>query len=157
MGMAGSGAEPTRFVVVRVPVDTFLRSQDHQEDLLRELRLIDLADQFGLGEADAAEEILQLVSEIHSRFRDVRGTTRAQALAAREAGADEVDLVVPVYDGMDDALRHWLELLEQADQLCARGEVLTLPADPDVQVLRRRYVRDITDANRDHRAEATRT
>ena len=130
-------------VVEDAPVDVFLRSQDQQGDLLRELKLVQLGESFGLTDTHVAVRISQLVSAILERYDDVRTTTRAQALAARARGRTEVDLHVPLLPGISDALQEWLALLEDADAMCARGDLLTLPAPREVRELRRRYVADI--------------
>lgn len=130
-------------VVEGVPVDVFLSSQDQQGDLLRELKLVQLGESFGLTDGHVAARISRLVGAILERYDDVRATTRAQALAARARGRTEVDLRVPLLPGISDALQEWLALLEDADALCARGDLLTLPSSPEVRQLRRRYVADI--------------
>lgn len=140
--MARSGAQRVARVA-SVPVELFLESQDHQEDLLRELRLMELGDRFHLTTDSVAQDLASLIGGILGRYRDVRSTTRTQALAALADGRTEVTLLVPLDDGIVDALHHWLELLETANRVCAGGRLLTLPARPEVQALRRWYVDEV--------------
>jgi hypothetical protein len=126
-----------------VVVEQFLRSQDHQDDLLRELKLIQLGDRFELTDGDVEPHISTLVAAILDRYDSVRTTTRAQALAARDSRQPLVDLQVPLTPGIAEALLEWIGLVEAADELCAGGRLLTLPATEEVRQLRRRYVDEV--------------
>lgn len=126
-----------------VPVRLFLESQDHQHDLVRELQLIRIgADAVA---ADVSGRLARLIGNILSRYQAVRSATRDQATAALERGEDVVTLEVPVRPGMADALREWLGLLEEADELCGHGRLLLLASSPQVRDLRRWYVQELTE------------
>jgi hypothetical protein len=127
-----------------VPVRLFLESQDHQHDLIKELKLLQLGDRFDLTAAEVSHELATLIDSILTRYADVRMVTRQQALAALERGEAHTTLVVPVRPGMAAALGEWLQLLEEADRFCEQGELLTLAARAEVRALRRWYVEEIT-------------
>lgn len=135
---------PSAVRLVDVPVSVFLESQDHQHELVRELQLIALAG----GEEDqrvrVSDRLARLISGVLSEYRTVRSATREQALAAQARQEHVVTLQVPVAPGMADALRRWLQLLEEADELCREGELLLLAPRPEVRRLRRWYVEQIT-------------
>lgn len=122
----------------------FLESQDHQHDLIKELKLIEIGDRFDLTAASLSHELASLIAEILERYAEVRSVTRQQALAALERGEESVTLVVPVRPGMAQALRDWLRLLEEADRFCQQGDLLTLAARPEVRALRHQYVDELT-------------
>lgn len=126
-----------------VPARLFLESQDHQHDVIRELQLIELGDRFSVSRHDVPAELARLIAEILSRYDDVRSATRAQALAAIERGDDEVNLDVPVREGMGEALRRWLALIEEVDSRALHGEMLVLAARPEIRRLRRWYVDEL--------------
>lgn len=130
--------------LAHVPVRLFLESQDHQHDLIRELQLIDIGARFDVATTAVSKRLGNLIGDILSRYAAVRSATRAQATAALERGEEFVDLEVPVEEGMAEALREWLALLEEADRLCEGGELLLLASRPEVRDLRRRYVEEIT-------------
>lgn len=127
-----------------VPVRLFLESQDHQHDLIKELKLVEIGERFDLTARQTSHELAVLIAGILDRYADVRTATRRQALAAMQRGEEQVTLAVPVRPGMAQALRDWLKLLEQADRFCEQGELLTLAARPPVRALRRWYVEQIT-------------
>lgn len=128
----------------RVPARVFLTSQDHQHDLIRELRLIDIGRQSPDDLSAVSPGVALLIDDILSRFARVRTATRRQALAALDRGDDYVDLEVPIEPGMADALRDWLALLEAADTVCQDGALLLLASTPEVRELRRWYVEQLT-------------
>ena len=126
-----------------VPTRVFLESQDHQHDLIRELQLIDIGGRFDIVDPDVSQRLARVIADILARYGEVRAVTRRQALEALERGETAVTLDVPVRDGMTDALRTWLELLEEADRLALEGELLLVPAREEVRRLRRWYVDEI--------------
>ncbi len=142
--MADRGAQHPEILHLKgVPVRLFLESQDHQNDLVREFQLIQIGER-DLGLPHPPAELARLVSDIVSRYSDVRNATRGQAVDALKRGDDTMTLAVPVRPGMAAALREWLRLLESADRVCEEGRVLSLASSPAVRELRRWYVREIT-------------
>lgn len=127
-----------------VSVRLFLESQDHQHDLIRELQLIGLSTSSDPQNLDGAGRLAAAIGEVLATYSPVRSSTREQAMAALDRGEEQVTLAVPVQDGMAQALRRWLQLLEQADQLCQDGELLLLATRPEIAQFRRWYVDQIT-------------
>ena len=146
MTLARVSATPKSVRLVDVPARLFIESQNHQQDVIRELALIDIAHRFHDHAERPPERVAALIRDILHEYSQVRSVTRGQALQALSQGAHTVTLVVPVSDGIVDALERWLLLVEEADALCADGEFLTMPASPQVAALRRWYAAAIADA-----------
>lgn len=127
-----------------VPVGLFLESQDQQHDLIRELQLIELDERLADETAAVSKEVAALISDILTRYAQVRSVTRDQALAALDRGDETVDLEVPVVPGMVEALQEWLRLLGVADELCHEGSLLVLASRPEIRQLREWYVAGIS-------------
>lgn len=127
-----------------VPARVFLESQDHQQDLIRELQLIEIGGGIDQETAHVSKRLARLIGEVLTDYSSVRSTTRSQAVDALAAGDHVVTLHVPVVPGMSDALRRWLQLLEEADELCEKGELLLVAPSPEVRRLRRWYVEQLT-------------
>lgn len=142
--MRGGATNPEAVRLEGVPVRTFLESQDHQHDLIRELQLIRLGGRFDPETAEVSKRLAGLISDLLHRYDGVRHATRDQMLAALDRGEQTASLDVPVYPEMTEALKTWLELLEEADRLCQHGELLLLAASPDVRALRRWYAKELT-------------
>lgn len=138
------GAELGGVLTVKgVPAKRFVESQDHQHELIRELRLVEIGERFDLTSRNVSQRLGSLIAEILEGWGDVRSTTRNQAIAAIERGEDEVDLTIPVRPGLADALQRWLRLLDEADRFCEGGELLTMAASPEIRELRAWYVAEI--------------
>ena len=137
-------AEPTSVRLSGVPAQVFLESQNHQHDVIRELALIDIRSRYHDDGAEVPQRLADLISEILREYSDVRSTTREQAEQAIDAGQVTLDLEVPVRPGIVAALQQWLRLVEEVDDLCLDGTLLTLPAREEVRALRRWYVEAIT-------------
>lgn len=131
-------------VLPDVPARVFLESQDHQQDLIRELQLIAIGGAVDDGTERVSQRLARLISGVLNEYESVRTATRDQAVAALNRGEHVVTLRVPVFPGMADALRHWLRLLEEADDLCREGELLLLAPSREVRQLRRWYVEQLT-------------
>lgn len=127
-----------------VPVRLFLESQDHQQELIRELQLIEISGRVDTATSEASRRLAHLISEVLTNYELVRSSTREQAVAALQRNEHVVTLRVPVRPGMAEALHHWVELLEQADQLCLHGDLLLVACSPEVRQLRRWYVEQLT-------------
>jgi hypothetical protein len=127
-----------------VSVRLFLESQDHQHDLIRELQLIGLSPSGDPYNPTRPIRLAAAIADVLSTYSPVRSSTREQAMAALDRGEDRVTLAVPVQEGMAEALRRWLQLLEEADQLCQHGELLLLATRPQIAEFRRWYVEQIT-------------
>lgn len=127
-----------------VPVELFLESQDHQHDLIRELQLVQIGDQFDLATAEVSHQLAHLIGDILTRYAPVRSATRLQAITALDRGEEFVTLEVPIRPGMAEALSAWLRLLEEADDVCCSGELLLTASRPEVRELRRWYAQELT-------------
>lgn len=129
-----------------VPVALFLESQDHQHDLIRELQLIEIGGRLDPATTEVSHRLARLITDILTRYGQVRSATRRQALAALDRGEGHVTLEVPAAPGMAEALAEWLRLLEEADEVCHMGELLVLASSPEVRALRRWYAEQLTSA-----------
>lgn len=144
--MTGVGEDDTGRGAVRlhdVSVRLFLESQDHQHELIREMQLVGLSESND-GRTDGPSRLAASIVGLLSTYQPVRDSTREQAVAARDRGQERMTLAVPVQEGMADALRHWLLLLEEADRLCRDGQLLVLATRPEIADFRRWYVEQIT-------------
>ncbi|HUQ40711.1 MAG TPA: hypothetical protein VM030_11205 [Acidimicrobiales bacterium] len=124
-----------RVVITGVPTATYQRHLTHIEELVHELRLMDI------GEASAPEpapvRVRRLMEEVLERYKDARDASRQQVEAAGAAGDERFDLVIDLpYDEFSGTPR-LLEIFEEADEVCRGGGLLTLAAPPDVVAMRR--------------------
>ena len=115
------GARPVRFA--GVPVDGYLELQAHNDALFRELELISIELEADDG-AQVAAPLADLVDQLYRRFRGQRDSYRDVVAAASGAWG-------------------YLAMLEQADELCRDGTLLTPEPSADVIALRRWFVKEM--------------
>lgn len=138
----GTGPESASVTIsfLGIPLAVYLASQQHSDAMLREFALI--ADHHS---DDIPVRLLDLVEEVQQRFAGSGGT---EAMRARTAEAVEradatfdISLTVPA-DGWE-LLARLTALLEEADNFCRSGALLTLASPPGVRQFRRWYTAQI--------------
>ena len=132
-----AGALPVRYP--GVPVDGYLDLQAHNDALLRELELISIELEGDDG-ARVAAPLADLVDQLYRRFRGARDSYRDAVAAAQARGEPTVDLETTAPPAAASGARGYLALLEQADELCRTGILLTPEPSPQVKALRRWFV-----------------
>ena len=116
--------------IVGLPVAIHRRAAEHDDTLRRELALVRAGR-----EADAGARLVALSDELESRFR---GFTAAQTAQLAAADADGViDLVYELPPDAADAADRLGALLDEVDELCRVGELVTVCAPPELVVYRR--------------------
>jgi hypothetical protein len=122
-----------------VPVDGYLELQAHNDALFRELELVSIELEAG-GDAGTPSPLGDLVDQLYRRFRGQRDSYRDVVAAALARGEATVELETTASPDSAGAARSYLELLEQADELCRAGLLLTPEPPANVKALRRWFV-----------------
>ncbi|MPZ73660.1 MAG: hypothetical protein GEU74_10590 [Nitriliruptorales bacterium] len=131
--------------LVDFPVARYAQMQQHHDALLREFALIatDLED------SRAPRDLLRLANEIFERYGDAAEPFREGVAAAVERG----DIVTTLKLSIPNSTLRWTEdfllLFEEADEYCARGDLLTPAAPPEVVAFRRWMVGELIRQIRD--------
>lgn len=128
--------QPVR--LLGVPVELFLRSAQHADDLIRELWLMSMTRDDG-----ATADYRRLAGSADlciNQGAKLRSHTVAQVVRARTEGADTVDLAFLVPGGTAQATLDWDAILDDLDALCRRGQLLSLASPDEVLAFRRWYV-----------------
>ena len=84
--------------------------------------------------------LADLVDQLYRRFRGQRDSYRDVVAAAQARGEPTVELETAARPGSAAMARSYLALLEQADELCRTGLLLTPEPPPHVKALRRWFV-----------------
>lgn len=138
--MTEPGEPPAGLVSVRFvgfPLEEYQRASEHSDELLRE---------FALMREDSAENVptrlLALIEELRARFASfTEGPTMAiQAALLRGDPTIELRYDVPP-EAADGALR-LAALLDEADEFCRSGDLLTLATVPGDLAFRRWYLEE---------------
>jgi len=134
-------ALPQGWTLVRLadcPVRLSLRQDEHLDELVRELQLLNADQANARSQAVAASIQGLLAAPAHARY-----TGRRTAQLALEAGSDEVDIDMAVPDESSELIRELQEAVSAADRLCDEMKLLTLASSRDLQELRRWMTEEI--------------
>jgi hypothetical protein len=134
---AAPGARRVRFPAV--PVDGYLELQAHNDALFRELELVSIELEGDDG-ARVAAPLADLVDQLYRRFQGQRDSYRDAVAAAQARGEATVELETTATAAAVSGARGYLALLEQADELCRAGLLLTPEPSPAVRALRAWFV-----------------
>jgi hypothetical protein len=123
--------------ILGLPLDIMQRSAEHSDELLREFALIreESSDH-------VPARLLALIEELRGRFGAVAEGPRRATQEALERGDDTIDLHYEVPPEMADGVRRLGALLDEADEFCRAGDLLTLATMPDGLAFRRWYLEE---------------
>lgn len=119
------------------PVALGLRQDQHLDELVRELQLIDA------GARHASGALAAVIERLLGRQAHARHTGRRLALEADAAGLETIDIVMPVPAQAATDVRALQQSVLAADALCEAAELLTLASTPDVMSLRAWMVHEL--------------
>jgi hypothetical protein len=126
---------------VNLPLALMSASMEHQRELMREFALIRLSDD--AAKFDLPTRLLAVV-ERHRREYAALGLPRPVGIRdAIASGASNVDLEIELPRAAAAAATELLDTFAEADELCERGELLTLAAPPEVVAFRAWFLGEI--------------
>lgn len=136
---APQGAALHAVEVLGAPVQLWVESAEHIEELMREFALLRIGSAAGTTRP-VPQRLLDLVAQVRLRYA---GSSTAQELefdAAVEAGRATIDLSYRVPDGAGQACQELSDLLDEADAFCQQGGMITLVAPAEQAAFRRWYL-----------------
>ena len=125
-----------------VPVLDYLALEAHHDALLREFALLSV--QLAGDTSSAPRRIVDLGDALERRLRSVRSVTGGAVRDAAETGRQHVDVSFPVTETQVEDSEAVLALLEEVDEFCRSGALLTMPTPPHLVALRRWLVMDVS-------------
>jgi len=121
--------------IVGLPLDVYARASEHNDELLREFALIREENS-----DHVPSRLLALIEELDARFgKFTEGPTLA-IQAALDRGDADLDLSYEVPPEAAAAARRLGTLLDEADEFCRSGELLTLATLPESVTFRRWFL-----------------
>lgn len=134
----------TKLVRVRflgAPAEIMFRAQQHQQELVREFTLIELSD--SAAKQDVPSRLLEMVDRHRKEFSTLsfeRGEELAEAIAR---GDPSIDMEIDVPAAARVAAAEMLTTLNEADEFCRHGDLLTLSTPPDLVAFREWFLGEI--------------
>jgi anti-sigma regulatory factor (Ser/Thr protein kinase) len=124
-----------------VPVEAYLAMQEHNDALYRELELVAIDSGDDPAAAPRPARLATLARELLGpAFRNALITYREVVAEARERGQKVVDLQADLPERAVPMARAYVALLDEADDHCRAGVLLTTPPPPQVTALRHWFV-----------------
>ncbi|MEA3078135.1 MAG: hypothetical protein QOF60_3043 [Actinomycetota bacterium] len=134
-------AQTVRFLAV--PVDVYLRLQEQNDGVLRELALLAFTADLA-GEIDPSPELLDVIERSRQYFNVQREGFRREVGVAAVAGEVVIDLAGRYSPSVVGPAADYVDLFERAEDLAGRDEMLIAPADPVVAKLRRWFIAEMS-------------
>lgn len=120
-------------VVIReLPLAMFDRSRQHVEALLREFAII--AE--GADEPDVPARLLRLIDDLRVEYSAFTLGAEQEIDAALERGEPSIDVEYRLPPGAAEAARSLRQMLDEADEYCRHGDLLTLAAPRQLRAFR---------------------
>jgi hypothetical protein len=120
--------------LVRIPTAVHQRASEHLDGLAREFALIhDSAREH----SSVPSRLRELVDSLHGQFDGLGEAENTQLREAAAAGVPEIDLTYHVPAAWADACVVILQLLDETDDYCRSGALLTLATPPEAVAYRR--------------------
>ena len=135
------GAAVVRFV--GVPVALYLRLQEQNDAVLRELELLAFAADHE-GDVDPSPELAEVIERSRRYFNVQREGFRRDVGSAAARGEATIDLSAPYLPAALRPSAEYIELFERAEELAADDQMLVGPADLPVARLRRWFVSEMS-------------
>ena len=129
--MSGAGGQVVRFAVLRdYPLRLWAEQNEHFEGLLREFSLLLIGERSAELHRAAPGRLVELADFFGSRFGGLLQTINDERRAALDSGADRMDSRVIVPPDAPALLDRVRSVLEETDEFCRGGELLSLPGPP---------------------------
>lgn len=143
MTPTSSGLDLHRVRLVALPLDVMARAQEQHEGLLREFALI--ANPHPNTDYDVPRRLLDVATALRERFAAFTAEPNALIERAMQRGDRSIDTQMQLPAEAREAALSLAALLEEADDYCRKGELLTLATPPELVTFRRWYLGQIVD------------
>jgi len=125
-----SELQAVRTAVLRdYPLRLWAEQNEYFEGLIREFSLLVIGEQSAV-RSDTPRRLLDLAEMFRTRFGGLLQTVNAERQDALDRGLDRIDSHLPLVDGLPAILEHVREVLQETDEFCRRGRLITLPRSP---------------------------
>lgn len=121
--------------ILGLPLDVYQRASEHSDELLREFALVREDDS-----DHVPARLLALIDELNARFGAFTEGPRSTLQDALARGDRTIDLQYEVPAEAADAAIRLGALLDEADDFCRSGDLLTLATVPEGLAFRRWFL-----------------
>lgn len=128
-------AAPLRHVVLmQLPLQVMARAEEHNEGLMREFALV--ANPHPDSDQEVPARLLRIVAELRDEYSGFTAASTAAIEEAKARGDKEISVEYDVPAAVGAAAAAYQVLLEEADEYCRRGDLLTLATPAEIVAFR---------------------
>lgn len=139
-----------------LPAQGLLHAREHGDNILREYQLLLLNYESHPSGAEISPHLIALARRLAAaadEFAEARRQLRAAALDSLAVGQDTVTVRLRLQATDAGAAERFRDALDQADEHCRTGVMLTPPSSPELSRLRHYYLTDIARQLRTHQPD----
>lgn len=133
-------------LLLQIPLDVRARAVQWHADIMREFALITIGEDSATPPDDAGVDVtvptrlLNVVAELRGKYATLTASSAQELEEAHQRGevAADVTYTLPI-DAAED-VRRFGQLLDEVDEFCRSGDLLTLAAQPEVAAFRRWFL-----------------
>lgn len=127
--------ELVEVTLLELPLETLARAQERSDELAREFSHIAETDT-----ETAPARLTALSRHLRGQYGAHVSPAQDAIAAAMERGDEMIDVTFVVPPAAASAVDQLLALLDESDEFCRSGELLTLATPPDLVAFRRWYL-----------------
>jgi hypothetical protein len=116
--------------LLNFPLQVFAKAREHHDELLREFALLALSPPKDRPGHHVPQQFLDLINTLGVRYGGIGASTEAVRDLAVSRGETAMDLTYEVPRSVGPAMQDLRSLLEQADEFCRAGQMLTMALAP---------------------------
>lgn len=126
-----------------VPLDIWRDATDHADELTREMQLLAVRYEGDEPHRHVPTRLTELVTVLSQRFAGISDEQGQQMAAAADAGLASIDVTYYLPAEAAEASATLGAILDEADEFCRSGELLTLATPPEAKLYREWFLGEI--------------
>jgi hypothetical protein len=127
-------------LILGMPVPVYLRASEHGDELMREFALIAASAAGAGGELEVPTRLTAVVEEMRGRFSGFTLQPEAELADAARRRVDVINLEYRLPRDAIQAVADLGDLLDEADEFCRTGDLLTLATPAEALAFRRWFL-----------------
>lgn len=127
-------------LLLEYPVQLGVRQEERTVELVREFQLITL--DMTSGKPGVPRQLLDFATTLYDQYGPELAAPRAELDTAYAAGDRVTTLRYPLRPGSVEQMLRYARLMEEADDFCRDGRLISLAPDDEVHALRRWIVEE---------------
>ena len=126
-----------------LPLDVWRVATEHAEELTREMQLLAIGYEGEDTHRHLPTRLTELVDALSRRFAGISAEQDQQIAEAADAGSDAIDVTYRLPPEAATASQALGAMLDEADEFCRSGDLLTLATPPEAKAYRDWFLSEV--------------